>query len=77
VRARNITPKAFANSSPGLELATTLGYSQIKQSTLKGFAARGTLSGLNASLKLVPRVLAMLEPWAGVSERLRRISSSN
>jgi hypothetical protein len=41
-----ITPKALANCSPGLErsdnpgeLATTI------DSTLKGFAARGTLSG--------------------------------
>jgi hypothetical protein len=41
-----LTPKAFANFSPGLELATTLGFKQKTHSTLKGFANRLTLSGL-------------------------------
>jgi len=40
--------------------------------TLKGFADR-TLSGFAHDFELCPRVLAMLEPWAGIGERLRRI----
>jgi hypothetical protein len=32
------TPKAFANFSPGLELATTLGHTREKNSTLKALA---------------------------------------
>jgi hypothetical protein len=34
------TPKAFANFSPGLELATTLGHTREKNSTLKALADR-------------------------------------
>jgi hypothetical protein len=30
------------------------------------------LSGFDRDLKFRPRVLAMLEPWAEISERLRR-----
>jgi hypothetical protein len=32
------TPKAFAKFSPGLELATTLGHTRDKNSTLKALA---------------------------------------
>jgi len=40
--------------------------------TLKGFANCRTRSGLNDLVDLLPRVLATLEPWAEISERLRR-----
>jgi hypothetical protein len=55
-----ITPKAFANFSPGLELATTLGHTRQKNSTLQAWArlrprtlsALGSLfSGKNPGLK--------------------------
>src|SRR4051794_13588905 len=41
--------------------------------TLKGFLARRTLSGFKAFALLVPRVVAALQPWAEISQRLRRI----
>src|SRR5215212_2359828 len=42
--------------------------------TLKGFANRRTLSGFNIMLCSQPRVVATLQPWAGISERLRRFT---
>jgi hypothetical protein len=69
-----ITPKAFANFSPGLERSDNPGIrTSDTHGTLTGF--RLTLSGFRRKIKLCPRVLAMLEPWAGVSQRLRRISN--
>ena len=50
------TPKAFANVSPGLERATTLGYTlKKKRSTLKGFVADQTLSGFRENCKKHPQ----------------------
>ena len=44
------TPKALANFSPGLERSDNPGETQIKwRETLKGFIARGTLSGFTSS----------------------------
>jgi hypothetical protein len=49
------------------------GYANNKMySTLKGFANCLTLSGFGRDFKICPRVLATLEPWAEISERLRR-----
>ena len=46
-----ITPKAFANFSPELERSDNSGKTTTTiDSTLKGFGARGTLSGFNAPL---------------------------
>jgi len=42
----NLTPKAFANSSPGLERSDNPGYEKNKRHTLKRFVGRRTLSGL-------------------------------
>jgi len=42
----DLTPKAFANSSPGLERSDNPGYEKNKRHTLKGFVGRRTLSGL-------------------------------
>ena len=39
---------------------------------LKGFFSRRTLSGLIRIYCCDPRVVAALQPWAGVSQRLRR-----
>ena len=73
VWGRHKTPKAFANFSPGFELARTLGMSTLKcVSTLKGFANRGTLSGFIAILHSNPGFSLRFEPWAEISERLRR-----
>jgi hypothetical protein len=72
-----ITAKAFANFSSGLELATTLGHTRQKNSTLQAWArlrprtlsALGSLfSGKNPGLK---------QPWAEICERLRRIFKLN
>jgi phytoene desaturase len=47
--AEPVTPKALANFSPGLERSDNPGAATTnKPRTLKGFAARGTLSGFNA-----------------------------
>ena len=71
-----ITPKAFANFSPGFEVQTrTLGNTeQNSESTLKGFLSRRTLSGLNRLLVPVfPGLSLRSNRWAEISERLRRI----
>jgi len=47
VKPLNLTPKAFANFSPGFELARTLGSPINFVLTLKGFANRLTLSGFS------------------------------
>ena len=53
--------------------ATTLGQAtHDMNSTLKGFAARGTLSGLISFNNLDPRVVAALQLRAEISQRLRR-----
>jgi len=43
--------------------------------TLKGLDGWRTLTGFQFIVGLTPRVLAALEPWAKISERLRRISN--
>src|SRR5262245_32530607 len=54
--------------------ATTLGNKRTTcYETLKGFAARGTPSGFVIGTFSIPKVLASLEPWAEISQRLRRI----
>jgi hypothetical protein len=72
-----ITPKAFANLSPGLSRSAQP-WGSIKNNfpTLKGFVLRGTLSGFNDSLFFTPRVVAVLQPRAEISERLRRSHKS-
>jgi len=67
----NETPKAFANFSPGFEEREPWGYHQKGTQTLKGFANRLTLSGFGRYLKSIPG-FSSLEPWAEISERLRR-----
>ena len=63
VQFRN-TPKAFANVSPGLERSDNPGNESITNVlTLKGFAARRTLSGFNKFFDRKPRVVAALQPW--------------
>ena len=46
------TPKALANFSPGLERSDNPGLTIDSQLTLKGFVAKGTLSGLKRFLNL-------------------------
>jgi len=41
----DLTPKAFANSSPRLERSDNPGYEKNRRHTLKGFVGRRTLSG--------------------------------
>jgi len=57
----------------GWSAATTLGLHQEDNITLKGLDGWRTLSGLSDYLCLLPRVVAALQPWARISERLRRI----
>jgi hypothetical protein len=45
--------------------------------TLKGFLSPRTLSGLIIIFVLGPKVLAALETWATISERLRRSSTAS
>jgi hypothetical protein len=63
VRQFGITPKALANFSPVLERSDNPGYANNENyQTLKGFAARGTLSGLFMKDDVNPRVVAALQP---------------
>jgi len=68
-----ITPKAFANFSPGLECNDNPGYPiQIHALTLKGLGGWRTLTGFINCLGCAPRVVVALQPWAEISQRLRR-----
>src|SRR6185369_4609735 len=64
-----ITPKAFANFSPGFELARTLGLSQKSVLTLKGFLNWRTLSGLILDVGSKPRVRACENPGTITKKR--------
>src|SRR5215213_5227245 len=59
-------------SAQGWSAATTLGQQIKKHETLKGFVNRRTLSGFSVYFGSTPKVVAMLQPWAEISERLRR-----
>jgi hypothetical protein len=68
------TPKAFANSSPGLERQRQP-WEQIiiiQINPEKGFSQGEPFSGLLRIEANDPRVLTPFEPWAEISERLRR-----
>src|SRR5215212_2162335 len=60
-------------SAQRLERSDNPGFAiEIRRETLKAFANCRTLSGFDGFPVEVPRVLAMLEPWAPISQRLRR-----
>ena len=68
-----ITPKAFANFSPGLERSDNPG--RTSTLSLNPERVRQPPNPFRVASRFenyVPRVLAMLEPWAQISERLRR-----
>jgi hypothetical protein len=81
-----LTPKALANFSPGLEQSDNPGITIYKSvGTLKGFANRQTLSGFHGILNVYPGLSLCSNPGlkltnafgvnsnrAEVSERLRR-----
>jgi hypothetical protein len=72
----SLTPKAFANFSPRLELATTLGkWNNNLFPTLKGLTSHkpNPFRVEYYFLCLDPMVAAALQPWAEISERLRRL----
>jgi hypothetical protein len=73
---RGSTPQAFANFSPGLERSDNPGIGELSNlgNPEGGSSNSEPFQGLVAILILCPRVLATLEPWAEISERLRRIS---
>ena len=61
----NITPKAFANFSPGFERPREpWGHIQKWRPTLKGLGSWRTLSGFNDYFVIYPKVVAALQPWA-------------
>ena len=67
------TPKAFANFSPGFERSENPG-NKIKnnQEPCKGSQIAEPFQGLLVNLGSLPRVVATLQPWAEISQRLRR-----
>jgi len=70
------TPKALANFSPGFERSREpWGKIQNRDQTLKGLDSWRTLSGFNDYFRSNPKVVAVLQPWAEISQRLRRISN--
>jgi len=70
-----LTPKALANFSPGLERSDNLGVNNtIFDQTLKGFEPKQTLSGLIRFFYKYPGLSLALQPWAEISQRLRRYS---
>ena len=70
------TPKAFANLSPGLELATTLGHTRKKNfnAVSVGHIALANAFSVGSVLSLNP---GLKQPWATISESLRRIFKLN
>ena len=69
-----VTPKALANLSPGLERQRQpWDLVQEVHQTLKGFVPQETLSGFKAFFDLYPGLSLALQPWAEVSQRLRRL----
>src|SRR5215211_2985417 len=63
----------FLDSYPGLSQAPTLGSANgISPLTLKGFANRRTLSGFHRYFWIHTQGCRKLQPWAGISEHLRR-----
>jgi hypothetical protein len=67
------TPKAFANFSPGLERSDNPGLTALlginNAESVRKLANSFRVE--NAS-RYLPRVVAALQPWAEISERLRR-----
>src|SRR5829696_9583485 len=68
-----VTPKAFANFSPGLERSDNPGIRTNSSLNPEGVRQPPNPFRVWLRFKLCPRVLAMLEPWAEISERLWRI----
>ena len=64
---RSVLLEQIAVNRPGITIVLQF------ESTPKAFANCRTLSGFDGFPVEVPRVLAMLEPWAPISQRLRRI----
>ena len=69
------TPKAFANSSPGLEREARQPWEpkskyQVNPERVSGWR---TLNRVQLNVGVTPKVLAALEPWAEIGERLGRI----
>ena len=63
----------FMIFTPGLECNDNPGYPiQIHALTLKGLGGWRTLTGFINCLGCAPRVVVALQPWAEISERLRR-----
>src|SRR5215213_8930434 len=69
-----ITPKAFANFSPGFERSREPWGNNLKlHQTLKGLDSCRTLAGfVDYFCDLIPGLSLRLQPWAEISERLRR-----
>jgi hypothetical protein len=70
-----LTPQAFANSSPGL--LQPWGFAEQTDPTLKAFAIWPTLSALNFFFSRVSQGCRKLQPWAEIGERLRRYFKLN
>jgi hypothetical protein len=75
VKQGDLTPKALARCSPGLELATTLGL-KIEIGLNPERVRRGVkpFQGIT-TLFVIYQGSRMLEPWAEGSQRLRRIQN--
>jgi hypothetical protein len=68
-----ITPKALANFSPGLELATTLGTrNKNGMNPEKGSPTAEPFQGFVLFTLRNPGFSLRFEPWAETSQRLRR-----
>src|SRR5829696_8828706 len=74
------TPKALANFSPGVGAQRQPWVTDFNQELkrrsakiLKGFIIGEPFQGLILFLNGAPRVVAVLQPWAEISERLRRL----
>src|SRR5215204_4447201 len=69
-----LTPKALANFSPGLERSNNPGISNLNYKS-NPERVRRLANPFRVSVhfwEFIPRVVAALQPWAEISERLRR-----
>ena len=73
VLSLELTPKALANFSPGFELVRTLGHQLKYRTNAESVCLKDEpLQGLT-TLIYITQGSRKLEPWAEISERLRRI----
>jgi len=67
-----LTPKALANFSPGFEHGENPGIKNFKRFNPERVPRPANPFRVSDSFVTAPKVVAALQPWAEISQRLRR-----